>query len=121
MASIKCQESCPCHGIQMENVVHVDKLESSAFQCSEAYGTWNNVSPLRHKGLSLTNPAGRSDPEARAGGSAGGNRGVEAPRTYRRHLRWPLGQCPSVDVVKLPSRAAAHVAAHDQALPTSPP
>lgn len=47
MGSIHCQESCPCHSIQLENVVHVDKLfpGDGEFHCTEAYGTWSNVSP----------------------------------------------------------------------------
>ena len=55
MGKIRCQKSCPCHGIQLENVVHVDKLfpADAVFDCTEAYGTWTNVSPapqyLRHE------------------------------------------------------------------------
>ena len=45
MGSIHCQKSCPCHGIELENVVHVDKLADSDFHCTEAYGKWKNVSP----------------------------------------------------------------------------
>jgi polygalacturonase len=40
---LNCQETSPCHNIQLHNIHHLDRQEP--FECSNAYGSWSNVDP----------------------------------------------------------------------------
>jgi len=42
--SLHCQKSSPCRNIRLENIHHVDSKEP--FSCYNAYGAWDDVSPI---------------------------------------------------------------------------